>query len=363
MSIIVNQISFLSLFWRWSEIEYTGQHNQFYEKFEVRHQIAKVLKLIWATKEHRDAFRAETGRQDFVRFVNYLLNDATFLLDESLSKLMLIHDIQSEMADKETWEAQSDEQRKDREKLFRQSEGQATSYLVYTYEVLYLLKTLTAESPEPFLKGEIVDRLAASLDFNLNVLAGPRCQELRVQDREKYRFRPRELLGDILQIILNLAGKDAYTVATAKDARSYNKTLFDNAMRIASRAGLKTDQQLLVLKQMMDKIEALRKAEAEEEEAGETPEEYLDPLTAEIMLDPVILPASGTVIDFNTIKQHLLTTPQDPFNRTPLKIEDIKRDDALREEIEAFKAKRRQDRLEHLQAQQNAAVMDTEMRE
>ena len=320
----------------------------------MRHQIAKVLKLIWETKEHRDAFRAETGREDFIRFVNYLLNDATFLLDESLSKLMLIHDIQLEMADKATWDSQTEEQRKDREKLFRQSEGQATSFLVYTYEALHLLKTLTAESPEPFLKGEIVDRLAASLDFNLNVLAGPRCQELRVQDREKYRFRPRELLGDILQIILNLARKDAYMVATAKDARSYSKALFDNAMRVAARAGLKTDQQLSVLRTMMAKIEALRAAEAEEEEAGETPDEYLDPLTAEIMLDPVILPASGTIIDFNTIKQHLLTTPQDPFNRTPLRMEDIKRNDALRDEIEAFRNKRRQDRLERIQIQQNA---------
>jgi ubiquitin conjugation factor E4 B len=313
------------------EIEYTGQHNQFYEKFEVRHQIAKILKLIWETKEHREAFKAETDREDFVRFVNYLLNDTTFLLDESLSKLKLIHDIQVEMADKETWDAQPEEARKDREKLFRQSEGQATSFLIYTYEVLHLIKTLTAEAPQPFLMGEIVDRLAASLDFNLNVLAGPRCQELKVQDREKYRFRPRELLGDIVQIILNLADKDAYMVATAKDGRSYSKNLFDNAIRISLRAGLKTDVQLNVLRKMVTKIEALKAAEAEEEEMGETPDEYLDPLTAEIMVDPVILPASQTIIDFNTIKQHLLTTAQDPFNRTPLKLEDIKRNDALRE--------------------------------
>lgn len=303
------------------------------------------MKLIWETREHREAFKAETNREGFVRFVNYLLNDATFLLDEALSKLVTIHDIQQEMADKATWDAQTDEQKKDREKLFKQAEGMASSFLIYTYEVLHLLKTLTAEAPEPFLMGEIVDRLAASLDFNLNVLAGPRCQELRVQDKEKYRFRPRELLSDILQIIINLGNREAYVAATAKDGRSYSKGLFDNAMRIAARAGIKGDQQLLVLRSLVERVEAIREAEAAEEELGETPDDYLDPLTAEIMVDPVTLPASGINIDFNTIKQHLLTVQQDPFNRTPLKIEDIKRNDQLRGEIEAFRRQRKEERL------------------
>lgn len=318
-------------------------------------EIAKILKLTWDTKEHRTAFRAETSKEEFIRFVNFLLNDTTFLLDEALSKLKTIHDIQQEMADKAAWLALTEEQRKDRKKLLRAAESQATTFLIYSYEVLYLLKTLTAESPEPFLKGEIVDRLAASLDFNLNVLAGPRCQELRVQDREKYHFRPRELLGDIMQVIMNLANKDTYVVATAKDGRSYSKALFDNAVRIATRAGIKAEHEVQVLRRMVDKIEEIKLAEAEEEELGETPDEYLDPLTAEIMVDPVILPASGTTIDFNTIKQHLLTVEQDPFNRTPLKIQDVKRNDALREEIEAFRAKRRQERLDRLAAAQSNA--------
>jgi ubiquitin conjugation factor E4 B len=334
------------------QIEFTGQHNQFYEKFEVRHQISKILRLIWDTKEHREAFKTEAVKEDFVRFVNYLLNDTTFMLDESLSKLKQIHDLQQEMADKATWDAQTEEQRKDKEKLFKAAEGQATSNLVYAYESLSLFKTLTGEAPVPFLRGEIVDRLTSSLDYNLNILAGPQCQELRVQDKEKYRFRPRELLGDIMQIIMNLADKQAYIMSTAKDGRSYSRALFENAIRIASRTGMKTEQQLQVLRRMVEQIEALRAAEAEEEEMGETPDEYLDPLTAENMEDPVILPSSKNVLDFNTIKQHLLTVQQDPFNRTPLKLEELVRDDKLREEIVAWRAKRRQDRLDRISGAQ-----------
>ena len=42
----------------------------------------------------------------FTRFVNMLMSDVTYLLDESLSKLSEIHQIQTEMDDTTTWEAQ-----------------------------------------------------------------------------------------------------------------------------------------------------------------------------------------------------------------------------------------------------------------
>jgi len=44
---------------------------------------------------------------------------------------------------------------------------------------------------------------------------------------------------------------------------------------------------------------------------------------ATIMKDPVTLPSSKAVLDLSTIKSHLLSDPTDPFNRVPLKIEDV----------------------------------------
>ena len=42
-----------------------------------------------------------------------------------------------------------------------------------------------------------------------------------------------------------------------------------------------------------------------------------------LMRDPVILPASRTVVDRSTIKSHLLSDTTDPFNRMPLSIDDV----------------------------------------
>lgn len=49
----------------------------------------------------------------------------------------------------------------------------------------------------------------------------------------------------------------------------------------------------------------------EEEELGDIPEEFLDPLLFHIMIEPVTLPSNITV-DLSTIKSHLLSDSCDP---------------------------------------------------
>ena len=53
----------------------------------------------------------------------------------------------------------------------------------------------------------------------------------------------------------------------------------------------------------------------------DAPDEYLDPLMATLMDDPVKLPSSKTIIDRLTIKRHLMNDPHDPFNRAPLTLD------------------------------------------
>lgn len=52
---------------------------------------------------HLFFFPTSSGKQ-FVRYINMLINDTTFLLDESLESLKRIHEIQEEMKNKEHWD-------------------------------------------------------------------------------------------------------------------------------------------------------------------------------------------------------------------------------------------------------------------
>lgn len=64
----------------------------------------------------------------------------------------------------------------------RSLERQAQSYVALGSETVHMLQYLTAEVVEPFMVTEVVDRLAAMLDYNLAQLVGPKCTELKVRD-------------------------------------------------------------------------------------------------------------------------------------------------------------------------------------
>jgi ubiquitin conjugation factor E4 B len=60
-----------------------------------------------------------------------------------------------------------------------------------------------------------------------------------------------------------------------------------------------------------------------------------------LMVDPVILPTSRTTVDRSTIRSHLLSDPHDPFNRAPLKIEDVVEDTEMKAKITTFRDQKR----------------------
>ena len=77
-----------------------------------------------------------------------------------------------------------------------------------------------------------------------------------------------------------------------------------------------------------------------EEEMGEVPDEFQDPITAELMTDPVRLP-SGHVVDRSVIQRHLLSDENDPFSRAKLTVDMLVPDAELKEKIDEWRASKR----------------------
>jgi len=329
------------------EVEITGSHTQFYDKFYSRRYVALILRKVWDNQTHRAALKKESLTESFIRFANLLMNDVTYLLDDTLGQLQEVHRIESLMADQDAWQSLPEAERKEEEGKLLACERHCPSFLSLANENVSMLKIFTEETPNAFLKSEIVVRLAAMLDYNLNTLAGPTCQTLKVKDPKKYNFQPKVLLSDLLQVYLNLWDRTPFHEAIANDGRSYTKELFERADRIARKANLKSSDELQKLAKLVDKVEELRQLEADEElELGEIPDEFLDPLMATLMKDPVILPTSKTTVDLSTIKQHFLSDATDPFNRMPLKIEEVVPDLALKERIEAWVKEKKSSKME-----------------
>jgi len=211
---------------------------------------------------------------NFVRFVNLMINDVTYLMDESLSELAQIHSIETEMEKAEEWASKSPQYRREREGTLRSLERHASGYITLGRSTVDLLKVFTAETKSPFMMPEIVGKLGAMLDYNLEALAGPKCRDLKVKNPEKYKFDPRALLSDIVQVFLNLSDEEEFVRAVAEDGRSYKKELFDGTVDILKKRALKTDDEIAKLLAFVQKVEIL-KATLEEEDLGEIPDEFL----------------------------------------------------------------------------------------
>lgn len=204
-----------------------------------------------------------------------LMSDVTYLMDESLSKLTEIHQIQLKMSDQATWESQTPQQREELEGSLPSLERQAQSYVALGKETVHMLKYMTAEVQRPFLVNEIVDRLAAMLDYNLVQLVGPKCTELKVNNPEKYHFEPRKLLSEIMDVYLNL-NSDTFVAAVSRDGRSYKKEYFSKAASILQKHGLKSIDDIHALEKFVNRVEiAIQSGAEEEEELGEIPDEFL----------------------------------------------------------------------------------------
>lgn len=320
----------------YTEIEQTGSSNEFYDKFSIRYHISIIFKSMWAIPSHQLKMIEEANKgKQFVKFVNMLMNDTTFLLDESLDCLKRIHEVQDDMANSEEWSKKTAEQQRNLQQQLSTDEKQCRSYLTLATETVDMFHYLTDKIQKPFLIPELVDRLAAMLNFNLQQLCGSKCKNLKVKNPEKYGWEPKKLLNSLTDIYLHL-DCPKFCEAIANDERSYKKELFDDAIVRMRRACIKTETEIEKFKSIQDKVEeiVIQKAR-EEKDYGEIPDEFRDALMDTLMKDPVQLP-SGNVVDRHVIVRHLLNSQTDPFNRQPLTEDGLIPRADLKEKIVAW---------------------------
>ncbi|XP_026092647.1 ubiquitin conjugation factor E4 B-like isoform X2 [Carassius auratus] len=320
----------------YTDVEHTGATSEFYDKFTIRYHISTIFKSLWQNINHQGTFLEEfnSGKQ-FVRYINMLINDTTFLLDESLESLKRIHEIQEEMKNKEQWDQLPREQQQSRQSQLTQDERVSRSYLALATETVDMFHILTKQVQKPFLRPELGPRLAAMLNYNLQQLCGPKCRDLKVENPEKYGFEPKKLLDQLTDIYLQLDCA-RFAKAIADDQRSYSRELFEEVISKMRKAGIKSTIAIEKFKLLLEKVEEIVARNSQSEmDYGDAPDEFKDPLMDTLMTDPVQLP-SGNIMDRSIILRHLLNSPTDPFNRQPLTESMLEPVPELKERIQAW---------------------------
>ncbi|CAF0807326.1 unnamed protein product [Adineta ricciae] len=331
-------------------IELTGQAVAFEQKFNYRRPMYEILEYLWKFDKHREQVKklaeyAEEHIDDaeaplFLRFISLLMNDANYLLDEALSHMARLRENQEAM-DRGEWASLPDQQRQDLENTFRHT-GQIARYTNFMgIKTLTILDMITRDIQSIFCNPAICERLASMLNYFLQHLVGPKRRNLKVRDFNEYQFDPQKLVAKVTDIYLNFAEREEFCAAVCVDGMSYNEQLFPQAVEVLEK-----------IRHPPERVEAFIKlgqhikdvaAQQKEDDAvyDDAPDEYLDPITSTLMTDPVMLPSSRQIVDRATIARHLLSDQIDPFNRNPLRMQDVIPQPELKQTIEQWKAARR----------------------
>lgn len=263
------------------EVENTGAHTQFYDKFNIRYEIFQIIKCIWSNPIYREHLsdEAKVNLDFFVRFVNLLLNDVTFVLDESLTAFVQIHNLQQEL--KLAGPTMEANVKTEKEEALQAAQGKAKSYMQLTNETVAMLKLFTEALADSFTMPEIVQRLADMLDYNLDAMVGPKSKDLVVENPAEYAFNPKQLLAEIVDVYLNLKDKENFVFAVARDGRSYKPANLEQASKILRKWALKSSEELAAWASLGKKFQKAKEVDDQaEEDLGEIPEEFLGMLAA-----------------------------------------------------------------------------------
>lgn len=328
------------------DVEHTGSHTQFYDKFSIRYQIGQILEAAWFMPAYRQSIRIDAADETrFMRFVNMLLNDANHLLDETLDNLEEIHNLEKLINSSATeWTSLTDEEKEEKASRLESLQGQARSYNQLSNNNVKLLCLLTDDDVvrKVFLRPEMVSRIAEMLNYLLKRLCGSRCRDLKVTDPDKVAWKPRMLLSRVLTTFLHFHEDREFAAAVGRDGRSYSAELLERAANIAQRRAILNPTEVARFRSIAKAaIEVLAEDEEDETDLGEVPDEFLDPIMSTLMDNPVRLPTSGNIMDRDVISRILLSDQFDPFNRAFLSEDMLEDQPDLKAQIQEFKDSRR----------------------
>ncbi|PFH36053.1 U-box domain-containing protein [Besnoitia besnoiti] len=368
-----------------TDVFIASERGSYYDRITFRIPIVDLFQKLLVADDFKAALHrlGSSSPEKFIHMIHLLLNDVSTLVDQAMSALTEIRKRQLEGRDHDdpppqanaattaegaaeavgggsaaaasgAADEQSAEEEEDddtgaslegnaqlRRETWSRLEATTRDLCSLGFNACSLFSLYARECGAYIIRSSsILPQAVTTLDCCLDHLVGPRCLQLKVNNMESYNFQPKNWLMKVLESYVYLLQADpedgAQLVAEIlKDGRYFQKETVNKAYRIAKREGL---MNVKLLQKFQELVKRLSEGKEEDFEIDYDafPAEYLDPIMADVMTDPVRLPTSNNIMDRKHIERHLMSEPSDPFNRMPLTKDALIPLPELRQEIMAF---------------------------
>eukprot|EP01012_Entosiphon_sulcatum_P063841 TRINITY_DN9197_c0_g1_i1.p1 TRINITY_DN9197_c0_g1~~TRINITY_DN9197_c0_g1_i1.p1 ORF type:complete len:1301 (+),score=235.11 TRINITY_DN9197_c0_g1_i1:399-3905(+) len=180
----------------------------------ARHHALSLLRHIHIIPTFRASLMKllEEGSETLVNFVKSLVNDSIHCLDDSLSRLREVRDLQQAIKNRDEWSRQPENVQRTRKQHLQAQERSSRGFMRSAVENLEALQLFM----KPFPTGDylspafslplLLDQIAHLIVHFLAMLAGPRCDALQdLETPKKYNYDRLGLLHMIVQMVVHLS--------------------------------------------------------------------------------------------------------------------------------------------------------------
>jgi len=170
--------------------------------------------------------------------------------------------------------------------------------------------------------------------------------QLKIKNKNDYEFNPSYIMESIIKIFSYFVDYEKFIKFVVSNQRDYKYEKFTKVIKLKNEYNkVRVDWDMEISEKFDDLVyNKLKKAKKLVEQNtinyDDVPEEFLVPLTFNLIETPITLPSSHMNIDRTNIDDYLLSNPTDPFNRNPLTKEELIHNVELKKKIDEYKNKK-----------------------
>lgn len=318
-----------------ADAEFTGSSSQYYDRFNYRMDAQQLFNHILEFPDYKKRFASYVASPDdpdvVTKFAKYLVNDINYMFEETLESVQRVQSLEKEMRTN----AHSASDPTMNENIGESRRRVQSTMFMLTKNIEFLLRIIRISSA-PYTASDSALRSVASMTiFSLQKLS-MNSSSLLTLGNDRYDFNPVVLRNSISEVMANFAENDTFASFCAENA-GFTDELIETTASLISTHGYYETKIATALRTLRDKVAGIRAAQDDDMdiEMDDVPDEYTDPISGDIMKDPVYLP-SKNVVDRSTVNELLLNDPTDPFTRLPFTEKDVVPAPEIKEKIDAF---------------------------